>query len=357
MLVVLVIFFFLRSLRATLIPLVTIPVSLIGAFALMYVLGFSHQHADPARDGAGDRPGGGRRDRDAREHLPPHRGGHAAVPGGASRAAREIGFAVVAMTLTLAAVYAPLALLDRAHRRLFTEFALTLAGAVLVSGFVALTLSPMMCSKLLRHTSARPGLQRDRALHRRADQRLSRALRWPARAARSVAAGRLRSAGCVASSSRLERPAVRALKSELAPTEDRGIIVGIVIAPEGATIEYTDGYARRSRGSSSRCRRSTRYFVGRRASRSSSQGDLLRPAHGLGRARRASQQEIVAASSRRRCSACPACSPSRSIRPRSGRARAPSRCEFVIADLAAPTSELQRMVDELMAEAREQPAA
>ena len=69
----------------------------------------------------------------------------------ALKGAKEISFAVVAMTLTLAAVYAPLAFTPGRTGRLFTEFALTLAGAVIVSGFVALTLTPMMCSKLLRH--------------------------------------------------------------------------------------------------------------------------------------------------------------------------------------------------------------
>ena len=68
----------------------------------------------------------------------------------AFQGAREIGFAVIAMTLTLAAVYAPVAFTPGRTGRLFLEFALTLAGAVLVSGFVALTLTPMMCSKLLR---------------------------------------------------------------------------------------------------------------------------------------------------------------------------------------------------------------
>src|SRR6185436_8344468 len=65
--------------------------------------------------------------------------------------AREIGFAIVAMTLTLASVFAPLAFATGRTGRLFIEFALTLAGAVLVSGFIALTLSPMMCSLLLKH--------------------------------------------------------------------------------------------------------------------------------------------------------------------------------------------------------------
>src|SRR5690606_15690544 len=147
-LVVIVIFFFLRTLRATVIPLVTIPVSLIGAFALMHVLGFSintltllamvlaiglvvddaivvleniHRHIE---DG-----------------MRPIR---AAIVG-----IGEISGAVIAMTLTLAAVYAPVAFAPGRTGTLFTEFALTLAGSVLVSGFVALTLSPMMCSRLL----------------------------------------------------------------------------------------------------------------------------------------------------------------------------------------------------------------
>ena len=146
----LVIFFFLRSLRATLIPLVTIPVSLIGAFAFMYAFGFSintltllalvlaiglvvddaivmleniYRHVE--------------------EGMPPVK---AALLG-----SREIGFAVIAMTITLAAVYAPIGFMTGHTGRLFTEFAWTLAGAVIVSGFVALTLSPMMCSKLLQH--------------------------------------------------------------------------------------------------------------------------------------------------------------------------------------------------------------
>ena len=148
-LVVLVIFLFLRTLRATLIPLVAIPVSLIGALGIMYFLGFSintltllslviaiglvvddaivvleniYRHVE--------------------EGLDPI---HAAVKG-----VREIGFAVLAMTLTLAAVFAPMAFAEGRTGKLFVEFALTLAGAVLVSGFAALTLSPMMCSRLMK---------------------------------------------------------------------------------------------------------------------------------------------------------------------------------------------------------------
>jgi multidrug efflux pump len=149
-LVVLVIFLFLRNLRATLIPIVTIPVSLIGAFGLMYAFGFTINTltllamvlaiglvVDDAIVMLENIF------RHVEEGMPRK---EAAIKG-----AREIGFAIVAMTLTLTSVFAPLAFATGRTGRLFIEFALTLAGAVLVSGFVALTLTPMMCSLLLRH--------------------------------------------------------------------------------------------------------------------------------------------------------------------------------------------------------------
>ena len=87
---------------------------------------------------------------------------------GGDQGAREIGFAIVAMTLTLASVFAPLAFATGRTGRLFIEFALTLAGAVMVSGFIALTLSPMMCSLLLQaRGEALVALQPDRRLARR----------------------------------------------------------------------------------------------------------------------------------------------------------------------------------------------
>ena len=150
LLVVLVIYFFLRSLRATLIPIVTIPVSLIGAFGLMYAFGFTVNTltllaivlaiglvVDDAIVMLENIF------RHVEEGIPRK---EAAILG-----AREIGFAIIAMTLTLASVFAPLAFATGRTGRLFVEFALTLAGAVMVSGFVALTLTPMMCSLLLRH--------------------------------------------------------------------------------------------------------------------------------------------------------------------------------------------------------------
>ncbi len=231
-LVVLVIFVFLRNLRATLIPLVTIPVSLVGAFGLMLAFGFTINTltllamvlaiglvVDDAivvleniyrnLENGMDRK-------------------QAALVG-----IREIGFAVIAMTLTLAAVYAPLAFATGRTGRLFIEFALALAGAVLVSGFVALTLSPMMCSLLLKH-DVRHGWLYNRieqafvALTDGYDRLLGAllAMRWLVVAIALVTAG----AGAWL---------FTLLKSELAPIEDRGVIFGFVSAPQGASPAYT----------------------------------------------------------------------------------------------------------------------
>ena len=239
-LVMLIIFLFLRTLRATLIPIVTIPVALVGACAVMLALGFTintltllaavlavglvvddaivmlenvHRHIEEG-------------------HAPKQ----AAMVG-----SREIGFAIVAMTLTLASVYAPVGFQPGVTGKLFTEFAWTLAGAVLVSGFVALTLSPMMCSVLLKPR----GEERHGRVYNRIEAFITgmtagyrRALR-AALGARAVVLliGALAAAGGVA--------LFLSLKHELSPTEDRGFIFGVFIAPEGSTLAYTDGYARR----------------------------------------------------------------------------------------------------------------
>ncbi len=237
-LVVLVIFLFLRSLRATLIPFVTIPISLVGAFIFLYAMNFSINIltllglvlaiglvVDDAivmleniqrRIEQGMRPF------------------QAALEG-----SKEIGFAIVAMTLTLTAVFIPLAFLTGNTGRLFTEFALTVAAAVLVSGFVALSLTPMMCSKLLRHNS-NPGVFYSTTqrffenLNNGYRRTLSRSLRirWLV-----ILIGALVAGSSVFLFTRLQ--------SELAPLEDRGLLIGIITAPEGSTLAYTDRYARR----------------------------------------------------------------------------------------------------------------
>ncbi|MDH4653896.1 MULTISPECIES: efflux RND transporter permease subunit [unclassified Pseudomonas] len=238
-LVILIIFLFLRSLRATLIPLVTIPVSLIGAFSLMVLLGFSintltllamvlaiglvvddaivvleniHRHIE--------------------EGMSPVQAAY--------KGSREIAFAVIAMTLTLAAVYAPIGFMQGTSGKLFTEFSWTLAGAVLVSGFVALTLSPMMCAQLLKpHAEQKHGrlynlvesfLHSLTYSYRHLLERVLRA--WMLIILLLV--GIL--VFCLILFS--------GLRSELAPTEDTGTIVGSINGPDGATIEYTSRYAK-----------------------------------------------------------------------------------------------------------------
>ena len=237
-LVVFIIFFFLRSIRATLVPLVTIPVSLIGAFALMYALGFSINTltllalvlaiglvVDDAIV--------------MLENIYRHVESGMAPVKAALLGSREISFAIVAMTITLAAVYAPIGFMSGVTGRLFTEFAWTLAGAVIVSGFVALTLSPMMCSKLLKH-------QEHHNLVYRAIERVLmgltagyRALLKGALAVRPVV---LLIGLSVAGASYF---LFTTIKAELAPIEDQGNIITVFRGPEGATIEYTDAYAKK----------------------------------------------------------------------------------------------------------------
>ena len=236
-LVLLIIFFFLRNFRATLIPLVTIPVSLIGAFALMFMLGFTINTltllalvlaiglvVDDAIV--------------VLENIYRHIEEGMPRREAAFKGAQEIGFAVVAMTITLAAVYAPVAFMTGRTGKLFVEFALTLAGAVLVSGFVALTLSPMMCSILLKHEEK----------HGKAYVLVERFLNWMTQAYRRVLTASLNRRWIVMLAFALVALSsvflLKALKSELAPVEDRGIILGVFLGPEGATLDYTDKYAK-----------------------------------------------------------------------------------------------------------------
>ena len=160
----------------------------------------------------------------------------------AFKGSREIAFAVLAMTFTLAAVFAPMGFSTGRTGKLFTEFALTLAGAVIVSGFVALTLSPMMCSRLLRHE------KKHNAFYNSGEKLLL-----------SLNDGYRRLLGVALDSKALIIMIVIAtgagaafiftqLQSELSPVEDRGTILAIGIAPEGATPEYTDRYARQMEG-------------------------------------------------------------------------------------------------------------
>ncbi len=231
-LVVLVIFFFLRNLRATLIPLVTIPVSLVGAFALMYAFGFTINTLTllamvlaiglVVDDAIVVLENIYRNIEEGMDRV------QAAIKG-----TKEIGFAVIAMTLTLVAVFAPLAFSTGRTGRLFVEFALALAGAVLVSGFVALTLSPMMCSKLLKHEEKHGAVYRliERFLDGMTNG-YARSLAWVLERRWTVLLGWL---VVVAAGVWL----FTLIRSELAPIEDRSVVFGRVQAPQGATVQYT----------------------------------------------------------------------------------------------------------------------
>ncbi len=231
--VIIVIFLFLGSLRSTLIPIITIPLSLIGVMFALLALGYSlnlltllalvlaiglvvddaivvveniHRHIE--------------------EGLSPH---DAALVG-----AREIAVPVISMTITLAAVYAPIGFVSGLTGSLFREFAFTLAGAVIVSGIIALTLSPMMCSKLLSADLSSGGFVKfldrtfDRLKHRY-QRRLGRTLNY-----RPVTL--LVLVGVIAATGIMYATA----QKELAPEEDQGILFNLVKTPPATNIDYLE---------------------------------------------------------------------------------------------------------------------
>lgn len=232
--VVVVIFLFLASLRSVIIPVVTIPLSLIGVCALMMAAGFSinlltllamvlaiglvvddaivvveniHRHLEEGKTPV-----------------------QAALQG-----AREIVGPVISMTITLAAVYAPIGFLGGLTGALFREFAFTLAGSVIVSGVIALTLSPMMCSVLLRHGNQGWFAQKvDRvfgAVTHWYGRRLDRSLDYrPITALFAVVI--LGLVGFMYQHS----------SKELAPEEDQGIVFAVLKGPQYANIDYMDYY-------------------------------------------------------------------------------------------------------------------
>lgn len=148
LLVVFVVFIFLRSLRASIIPLITVPISLVGALFIMYLCNFTINSMTlmamvlaiglVVDDAIVILENAYKFIEKGKTPV------KAAIEG-----TNEVSFAVIAMTLTLCAVYAPVALARGLTGKLLTEFSITLAGAVLLSGFIALTLSPMMCSRML----------------------------------------------------------------------------------------------------------------------------------------------------------------------------------------------------------------
>ncbi len=236
LIVIVVIFLFLGSMRSVLIPVIAIPLSLIGAVFLMQVFGFTINLltllaivlsvglvVDDAivvvenverHISLGETPM------------------HAAVLG-----ARELVGPIIAMTITLAAVYAPIGLQGGLTGALFREFALTLAGAVAISGIVALTLSPMMSAYLLR-----PGME-EHGLARRIAGGFARIKKGYGRVLDGVLNTRMPVYVVWIVLSLLIIPMFRMSSRELAPKEDQGVIFGIFDASANSTIDQTSRYA------------------------------------------------------------------------------------------------------------------
>jgi multidrug efflux pump len=236
LIVMVVIFLFLGSFRSVVVPVVAIPISLIGALFLMQLFGFTLNLltllaivlsvglvVDDAIVVV--------------ENVERHIREGMSRMNAALKGARELIGPIIAMTITLAAVYTPIALQGGLTGALFREFALTLAGAVAISGVVALTLSPMMSAHLLRAGDV------DRGFSGVVNRTFDRFRDWyGSHLDRTLAA----------------RPAVYAVwiglsilavlfymmsSKEQAPTEDQGVIFGIVTAPANATIDDTIRYA------------------------------------------------------------------------------------------------------------------
>ena len=231
-----VIFLFLGSFRSVLIPLVAIPLSLIGAVFLMQVLGFTLNLltllaivlavglvVDDAIVVVENI------ERHIREGLTPI---DAALLG-----ARELVGPVIAMTITLAAVYAPIAFQGGLTGTLFREFALTLAGAVFISGIVALTLSPVMASRLLSHE------REDRGLVGHINRQFDRLKMFYGRVLDWTLARRPMIYVIWIGLSALGIVMYSQSASELAPSEDQGVIFGILETPPDSTIDQASFYA------------------------------------------------------------------------------------------------------------------
>ncbi|MBD9414435.1 multidrug efflux RND transporter permease subunit [Pseudomonas sp. PDM16] len=235
LIVIVVVFLFLGAFRSVLIPVITIPLSMIGVLFFMQLMGYSinlltllamvlaiglvvddaivvveniHRHIE--------------------EGKTPF---DAAIEG-----AREIAVPVISMTITLAAVYAPIGFLEGLTGALFKEFALTLAGAVIISGIVALTLSPMMCAKLLRHEENPTGLA----------HKLDMAFDKLKRRYQKILHGTLNTRPVVIVFGVIVLCLIPVLlmfsKNELAPEEDQGIVFLFANAPQPTNLDYMNAY-------------------------------------------------------------------------------------------------------------------
>ena len=239
--VIVVIFLFLGSFRSVLIPVVAIPISLIGAVFLMLVAGFTINlltllaivlSVGLVVDDAIVMV------ENVERHL--HMGKSPFQA--ALDAARELVGPIIAMTITLAAVYTPIAIQGGLTGTLFREFAFTLAGAVIVSGFVALTLSPMMGSKLLREGGNQRGFAG--LINRHFERVRNLYMRW--------LAGTLRYRPIVLTLwvivALLMIPFYMFSQRELAPAEDQGVVFAVIQASPDATLDQTNLFAQQMYG-------------------------------------------------------------------------------------------------------------
>ncbi len=237
LIVILVIFLFLGSFRAVIIPVVAIPISLVGAVFLMMVAGFTINlltllaivlSVGLVVDDAIVMV------ENIERHLHEGKSAYRA----AVEAARELVGPIIAMTITLAAVYAPVGIQGGLTGSLFREFAFTLAGAVIVSGIVALTLSPMMGAKLLRAGDTERGFagwinRRFDSVRQAYTRTLTGTLRYrPVVLALWIIVGLL------------TVPFYMFSQRELAPAEDQGVVFGIIQAAANSTIDQTTLFTR-----------------------------------------------------------------------------------------------------------------
>ena len=234
-LVVLTIFIFLRNLRSTLIPAITVPVSVIGTFALLQAFGFSINIftllalvlaigivVDDAIV--------------VLENIHRHMEEGMSPMDASLQTMREIAFAIVTITLSLVAVFLPIAFIGGLTGKLLLEFAVALAGSVVISAFVALTLSPMISSRILKPLDQEKHGAVFRWFEKRFDNltaRYERVLGWSLRHRPTVV---LLAIGSLI----LSMYFFRQLDNEFLPEEDKGRFLAIAIAPEGSTPEYTD---------------------------------------------------------------------------------------------------------------------
>jgi len=237
-LVVLIIFVFLRNLRATVIPGLAIPASIVSTFAIMYFLGFSINNFTLLAltiaigivvDDAIIVLENAYRHQEELHETPEK----AAVNG-----TNEIGFAVISTTIALVAVFTPLGFLRGSTGRLLSEFGIAVAGAVVISGFVALTLTPMLCAKVLRvpHEHGAVFKALEAGFNAIAD-RYAKLLQMALRHRGIVMAGTVVTVA-------LAFVLYKGLKQELIPDDDRGFFLVVASGPEGSSLEYTDGYVR-----------------------------------------------------------------------------------------------------------------